>query len=81
MADVDVKSPIPGTFYRSPAPGEPPFVIEGQTVTADTVIGSIELMKQFNEVYAGVAGTLTSFVVADAEAVDSDTVLAIVSTN
>jgi biotin carboxyl carrier protein len=81
MADVDVTSPIPGTFYRSPAPGEPPFVSEGQTVTADTVIGSIELMKQFNEVVAGVDGTLTSFVVADAEAVDSDAVLAIVSTN
>lgn len=81
MADVDVKSPLPGTFYRSPAPGEPPFVSEGQTVTADTVIGCVELMKQFNEVTAGVSGTLTSFVVADAEAVDSDTVLAIVSTN
>jgi acetyl-CoA carboxylase biotin carboxyl carrier protein len=81
MADVDVKSPLPGTFYRSPAPGEPPFVSEGQAVAADTVIGSIELMKQFNEVYAGVAGTLTSFVVADAEAVDSDAVLAIVATD
>lgn len=81
MADVDVKSTIPGTFYRSPAPGEPPFVSEGQTVTAETVIGNIELMKQFNEVYAGVAGTLTSFVVADAEAVDSDAVLAIISTD
>jgi biotin carboxyl carrier protein len=81
MADVDVKSPIPGTFYRSPAPGEPPFVTEGQVVTADTVIGSIELMKQFNEVVAGVDGTLTSFIVADAEAVDSDAVLAIVSLN
>jgi acetyl-CoA carboxylase biotin carboxyl carrier protein len=80
MADVDIKSPIPGTFYRSPAPGEPPFVSEGQVVTADTVIGSIELMKQFNEVYAGVEGTLVSFAVADAEAVDSDAVLAIVST-
>jgi acetyl-CoA carboxylase biotin carboxyl carrier protein len=81
MADVDVKSPLPGTFYRSPAPGEPPFVSEGQTVTADTVIGSIELMKQFNEVYAGVDGTLASFAVADAEAVDSDVVLAVVSTS
>jgi acetyl-CoA carboxylase biotin carboxyl carrier protein len=80
MADVEIKSPIPGTFYRSPAPGEPPFVSEGQVVTADTVIGSIELMKQFNEVYAGVEGTLVSFAVADAEAVDSDAVLAIVST-
>jgi acetyl-CoA carboxylase biotin carboxyl carrier protein len=81
MADVDIKSPIPGTFYRSPAPGEPPFVSEGQNVTADTVIGSIELMKQFNEVLAGVDGTLVSFAVADAEAVDSDAVLAVVSTN
>ena len=53
MSDVDVKSPLPGTFYRSPAPGEPPFVSEGQTVSSETVIGSIELMKQFNEVYAG----------------------------
>ncbi|WP_233836906.1 acetyl-CoA carboxylase [Paraburkholderia sp. ZP32-5] len=79
MADVDVKSPIPGTFYRSPAPGEPPFVSEGQMVTAETVIGCIELMKQFNEVVAGVDGKLMSFVVADAEAVDSDAVLAIVS--
>lgn len=81
MAEIDVKSQIPGTFYRSPAPGEPPFVSEGQPVTAETVIGSIELMKQFNEVYAGVAGTLTSFVAGDAETVDSDSVLAIVSTD
>jgi acetyl-CoA carboxylase biotin carboxyl carrier protein len=81
MSDVDVKSPIPGTFYRSPAPGEPPFVSEGQTVSAETVIGSIELMKQFNEVYAGVQGTVTSFVVGDGEAVDSDAVLAIISTS
>jgi len=80
MADVEVKSPIPGTFYRSPAPGEAPFVSVGQNVTADTVIGSVELMKQFNEVVAGVDGMLTSFAIADAEAVDSDTVLAIVST-
>jgi acetyl-CoA carboxylase biotin carboxyl carrier protein len=80
MADVEVKSPIPGTFNRSPAPGEAPFVSVGQNVTADTVIGSVELMKQFNEVVAGVDGMLTSFAIADAEAVDSDTVLAIVST-
>jgi acetyl-CoA carboxylase biotin carboxyl carrier protein len=81
MADIEIKSPIPGTFYRSPAPGEPPFVSEGQVVTADTVIGSIELMKQFNEVYAGVEGKLVSFAVADAEAVDSDAVLAVVATS
>jgi acetyl-CoA carboxylase biotin carboxyl carrier protein len=81
MADVDVKSPIPGTFYHSPAPGEPPFVAEGQKVGAETVIGSIELMKQFHEVPAGADGILTSFVVADGEAVDSDAVLAIIVTD
>jgi acetyl-CoA carboxylase biotin carboxyl carrier protein len=81
MPAVDVKSDLPGTFYRSPAPGEPPFVAEGERVGAGTVIGSIELMKQFNEVVAGVEGILTSFAVADAEAVDSDTVLAIISTD
>jgi acetyl-CoA carboxylase biotin carboxyl carrier protein len=79
MADVNVLSPVPGTFYRSPAPGEPPYTTEGQKVTADTVIGSIELMKQFNEVYAGEDGTLSSFVATDGEAVDSDALLAIIS--
>jgi acetyl-CoA carboxylase biotin carboxyl carrier protein len=79
MSEVEVKSPIPGTFYRSPAPGEPPYIEPGQRVEADTVIGTIELMKQFNEVTADAAGTLTSFVAADGEAVDSDAVLAIIS--
>ena len=77
MADIKVLSPVPGTFYRSPAPGEPPYAIEGQNVTVETVIGSIELMKQFHEVYAGEDGILTSFVAEDGEAVDSDVVLAI----
>jgi acetyl-CoA carboxylase biotin carboxyl carrier protein len=81
MPAVDVKSAIPGTFYRSPAPGEPPFVAEGERVSADTVIGNIELMKQFNEVFAGVDGILASFMIADAEAVDSEAVLAIIATD
>lgn len=79
MADVSVLSSVPGTFYRSPAPGEPPYATEGQAVTADTVIGSVELMKQFHEVYAGEVGTLSSFVAGDGDAVDSDAVLAIIS--
>ncbi|SAK48091.1 acetyl-CoA carboxylase biotin carboxyl carrier protein subunit [Caballeronia pedi] len=81
MADIEVTSPVPGTFYRSPAPGEPPFVSEGQKVTAETIIGNIELMKQFNEVFAGTAGTLKAFVVSDGDAVDSDAVIAIISTD
>jgi len=51
MADFEVKSEIPGTFYRSSAPGKPPLVEEGQSVSAETIIGIVELMKQFNEGY------------------------------
>jgi biotin carboxyl carrier protein len=80
MADVEVKSEIPGTFYRSPAPGRPPFVEEGQSVSPDTVIGVVELMKQFNEVLAGVAGVVRSFVVADGDAVDADIPLLLIDT-
>jgi acetyl-CoA carboxylase biotin carboxyl carrier protein len=80
MADVEVKSELPGTFYRSPAPGRPPFVEEGQSVEAQTVIGIIELMKQFNEVPAGVAGVLRAFCVTDGDAVDADIPLALIDT-
>jgi acetyl-CoA carboxylase biotin carboxyl carrier protein len=80
MASFEVKSEIPGTFYRSPAPGKPPLVEEGQHVLADTIIGIVELMKQFNDVPAGVAGVVRSFAVADGDAVDSDAVLVVIDT-
>jgi biotin carboxyl carrier protein len=80
MSDAEVRSELPGTFYRSPAPGEPPFVEEGQAVKADTVIGTIELMKQFNDVTAGVAGVLRAFSVTDGDAVDADLTLALIAT-
>jgi acetyl-CoA carboxylase biotin carboxyl carrier protein len=80
MAEVEVKCELPGTFYRSPAPGKPPFVEEGQSVTAGTVIGIVELMKQMNEVEAGVAGVITRFLVNDSDAVDADMLLAVIDT-
>ena len=80
MSDVEVKCELPGTFYRSPAPGRPPFVEEGAVVSADTVIGIVELMKQMNEVQAGVAGVMRRFLVNDSDAVDADMPLAIVDT-
>lgn len=53
---MDVPSPLLGVFYRAPKPGEPPFVEIGTKVSADTVIGIIEVMKLMNTVRAGVAG-------------------------
>jgi acetyl-CoA carboxylase biotin carboxyl carrier protein len=65
-----VTSPMLGIFFRSPAPGEAPFVSVGDTVTADTVIGIIEVMKLMNPVHAGVAGTISAIAAKDAEAVE-----------
>nr|QKY14971.1 acetyl-CoA biotin carboxyl carrier (BCCP) [Polytomella parva] len=53
---VEVVSPMSGTFYRSPAPGEPSFVKEGDRVKKGQVIGIIEAMKLMNEIEAEVAG-------------------------
>jgi acetyl-CoA carboxylase biotin carboxyl carrier protein len=61
MAEHTVRSPLPGVFYRGPAPTEPPFVEVGSPVTADQTIGLVEIMKQFAEVKAGADGNLTAF--------------------
>jgi acetyl-CoA carboxylase biotin carboxyl carrier protein len=64
---VAVRAPLPGTFYRAPRPGAPPFVEVGSRVSADTVIGIVETMKLMNSVHAGVGGTVAEFCVENAE--------------
>ena len=51
-----VKSPIVGTFYRSPDPNSPPFVSVGDRVKVGQVLCIIEAMKLMNEIEAEVAG-------------------------
>ena len=63
---VEVRAPLPGTFYRAPRPGAAPFVEVGSRVSADTVIGIVETMKLMNSVPAGVAGTVAEFCVQNA---------------
>ncbi len=53
-----VKSPIVGTFYRSPDPASPPFVKEGDPIRVGQVLCIIEAMKLMNEIEAEVAGEL-----------------------
>lgn len=55
----EVPAPLLGTFWRAPRPGADPFVQVGDSVSADTVIGIIEVMKLMNSVPAGMAGTVT----------------------
>lgn len=54
----EIPAPLLGTFWHAPRPGADPFVKPGDVVTADTVIGIIEVMKLMNSVTAGMAGTV-----------------------
>jgi acetyl-CoA carboxylase biotin carboxyl carrier protein len=67
---VAIVSPMLGTFYRAPAPGEPPFVEVGARVRPDTIVCIIEVMKMMNSVAAGVAGTIAEVHVENAQAVE-----------
>ena len=74
-----VKSPMVGTFYRSPSPESPPFIAVGQTIKATDVIGIIEAMKMMNQIQAGKAGVVEAMLVEDGQPVEFDQPLIIVS--
>jgi biotin carboxyl carrier protein len=69
MAAKQILSPLPGTFYRQPSPGEPPFKDVGDEVKEGDVIGLVEVMKVFSEVKAEIAGKIASFLVENEEPV------------
>ncbi len=81
MAEHVVQSPLPGVFYRSPAPDQPPFAEPGDVVAADQTIGVVEIMKQFAEVKSGAAGVLTSFSVENNSVLGPGDPVAIVETD
>ncbi len=63
MAVKTILAPIPGTFYRAAAPGDPPFKAEGDPVQPGDVVGLIEVMKTFTQVVAEQSGHVTRFLV------------------
>ncbi|MBF2097473.1 MAG: acetyl-CoA carboxylase biotin carboxyl carrier protein [Gloeomargaritaceae cyanobacterium C42_A2020_066] len=67
---VDIISPIVGTFYQSPAPGEPPFVSVGDRVRAGQTVCIIEAMKLMNEIEAEVAGEVVDIYVTNGQPVE-----------
>jgi len=69
MAIQQIFSPLPGIFYRKPAPDKPAYKSDGDTITQDDTIGLIEVMKSFNEVKAGLAGKLVRFLACNEDAV------------
>ena len=64
-----ILSPLPGTFYRRPAPDKPPFKTDGDAVAVGDVIGLIEVMKSFIEVHADTSGRIVKFEVENEEPV------------
>lgn len=67
---VTVTSPMVGTFYLCPAPGEPAFVETGDRITADQTVCIVEAMKIMNEVAAKTAGVVERILVENGEPVE-----------
>jgi acetyl-CoA carboxylase biotin carboxyl carrier protein len=64
-----IQSPLPGVFYRRPAPDADEFVKPGDQITEGQVIGIVEVMKTFAELKATASGTLKEFLVEDQDEV------------
>ncbi len=69
---VTIKSPMIGTFYRSPSPDKPSFLNVGDDVTVGKVVCIIEAMKLFNEIESEVSGKIVKVLVDDASPVEYD---------
>jgi acetyl-CoA carboxylase biotin carboxyl carrier protein len=69
MATKTIHAPLPGTFYRRPAPDQPPFKNDGDPVTIGDPVGLIEVMKTFTQVVAEDAGRIVRFLVENEDAI------------
>jgi acetyl-CoA carboxylase biotin carboxyl carrier protein len=67
-----VRSPMVGTFYRSPSPTSDAFVEVGSTVKVGDVICIVEAMKMMNQIEADKAGTIEAILVENGEPVEFD---------
>ncbi len=68
--EVEIKSPMIGTFYRAPSPESAPYVEVGSEVNLETVVCIIEAMKVMNEIKAEVKGVITQVVAENAKPVE-----------
>jgi len=68
--EVDIKSPMIGTFYRAPSPEAGNYIEVGASVTPETVVCIIEAMKVMNEIKAEVKGVVTQVLVENAKPVE-----------
>ncbi|MFY1576003.1 acetyl-CoA carboxylase biotin carboxyl carrier protein [Verrucosispora sp. WMMD703] len=69
---TSVRSPMVGTFYRSPQPGAAPFVAVGDQVRPGQVVGIVEAMKLMNEIVADRPGRVVEILAVDGQPVEYD---------
>lgn len=73
-----VKSPIVGTFYRSPSPDSDPFIKEGDSVKQGETLCIVEAMKIMNEIEAEFSGTVQKIIAEDGQPIEFDQPLFII---
>jgi biotin carboxyl carrier protein len=76
MSVFPIRSPLPGIFYRRPAPDAAPFKADGAAVAAADIVGLIEVMKSFHEVPVVVVGRSITFLVENEEPIMAGQVIA-----
>lgn len=69
---VEIKSPMIGTFYRSPSPDKPSFVEVGDQVKEGSTVCIVEAMKLFNEIESEVSGKIVKILVDDNSPIEFD---------
>lgn len=69
---ITIKSPMIGTFYRSPSPDKPAFVNVGDSISEGSVLCIVEAMKLFNEIESEVSGKIVKVLVDDTSPIEYD---------
>lgn len=70
--NIIIKSPMIGTFYRSPNPESDPFVSEGDSIKVGQTICIVEAMKLFNDIESEVSGKIVKILIDDNSPVEFD---------
>lgn len=73
---AEIRSHLPGTFYRRAAPDQPTYKNDGDPVGVGDIVGLVEVMKTFTEVKSEVAGTITRFLVENEDPVMAGEIIA-----
>ena len=70
--NIIIKSPMIGTFYRSPNPESGPFISEGDIIKPGQIICIVEAMKLFNEIESEVSGKIVKVIANDSSPIEFD---------